>query len=120
MIASVGGGTEVHELGITETIVRTISDRLGDQQVVRVTLVVGRLSGVVADSVRFCFDVCTQNTTLAGAALEVVDVMGRARCRVCGTEFDVPDLLVLCPCGSADAAVVAGEELLIRDVEVSV
>jgi len=73
----------------------------------------------VADSVRFCFDLVTDGTGLHGAALEIDEPPGRARCRHCGTEFDVDDLLALCACGSAELDVLAGEQLTIKEVEVA-
>jgi hydrogenase nickel incorporation protein HypA/HybF len=91
---------------------------MGETQVRRICLEIGRLSGVVADSVRFCFEVVTDGTILEGAALEIVQPSGKARCRDCGTEFALNDLLVLCDCGSANRELLAGEELRIREVEV--
>ena len=110
----------MHELAITESLVAAVADQVGDQRVSQVTLRVGRLSGVVADSVLFCFDLCTQGTSLQGATLEIVDVPGRARCRSCRSELDLPDLIPLCECGSADVEIVGGQELVIQKVEVLV
>lgn len=109
----------MHELAITQGVVDQISERLGDAKVARVALEIGLLSGVVSDSVRFCFDVCTQGTTLEGARLEITQTAGRGRCRQCGASFDVDDLLALCRCGSADFELVAGQELKIREVELA-
>ena len=109
----------MHELSLTQNIVETITDRLGDRRVVSVRLVIGKLSGVVVDSIRFCFDVVVADTPLAGARLEVEEPGGRARCRDCGVEFASDDPILLCPCGSADVEVLAGDELLIKAVEVT-
>jgi hydrogenase nickel incorporation protein HypA/HybF len=109
----------VHELSITQSVVDQISERLGDARVTRVALEIGRLSGVVCDSVRFCFDVCAQGTSLEGAQLEIIETGGRARCRACSAVFAVDDLLALCRCGSADLELLAGQELKIREVEIA-
>jgi hydrogenase nickel incorporation protein HypA/HybF len=108
----------MHELSIAQSVVDAITERLGDQTVCRVRLEIGPLSGVVADSVRFCFDLVTDGTGLHGAALEIDEPPGRARCRRCRAEFDVDDLLALCACGSAELDVLAGEQLTIKEVEV--
>jgi hydrogenase nickel incorporation protein HypA/HybF len=84
-----------------------------------VCLEIGELSGVVPDAIRFCFDLATEGTPVAGAALEIVEVAGRCACRACGQEFHPADKLLLCGCGSADVAIVAGEELRITSVGVS-
>ncbi len=109
----------MHELAITQSVVEQITQRVGDAKVTRVALQVGRLSGVVCDSVRFCFEVCAQGTSLEGARLEIIETPGHARCRECAASFDVGDLLALCRCGSADLEYLAGQELRIREVEIA-
>ncbi len=109
----------MHELAITQSVVNQIGERIGGARVTRVALEIGRLSGVVCDSVRFCFDICAAGTALEGARLEVIETPGRARCRRCGARFNVDDLLARCGCGSADLELVAGQELKIREVEIA-
>lgn len=106
-------------MAITESVVRAVAERCDGRHVEEVTLVIGRLSGVVADSVQFCFELCTHGTDLEGARLEIVDVPGQARCRTCDREVELADFIALCPCGSADLDVLAGEELSIRSVELA-
>ncbi|WP_329053078.1 hydrogenase maturation nickel metallochaperone HypA [Amycolatopsis sp. NBC_01488] len=108
----------MHEMAVTQSVVDAIVARLGEAAVSRVRLEIGRLSGVVPDSVRFCFDVLCAGTSLEGARLEIAEPPGRARCNDCGEEFGLDDFIVLCPCGSANASVLAGRELRIASVEV--
>jgi hydrogenase nickel incorporation protein HypA/HybF len=112
------GGCFLHEMAITQSVVQAVCERMGDTPVRRICLEIGTLSGVVADSVRFCFDLVTEGTTLEGAFLEIVQPTGKARCRDCGAEFALNDLLMLCECGSANRELLTGEELKIREVEV--
>jgi hydrogenase nickel incorporation protein HypA/HybF len=109
----------VHELSITQSIVSAIADRLPDARVVGVRLEIGVLAGVVVDSVRFCFDLVTEGTSLEGARLVVDQPAGRFRCRRCSTEFEHDDVIATCVCGSTDVAVLAGQELRIKSVEVA-
>jgi hydrogenase nickel incorporation protein HypA/HybF len=109
----------VHELAITESIVAAVVERMPDTPVRRVHLVIGRLSGVVPDSVRFCFELVTAGTALDGAELEIDEPSGRVVCRRCAAEFDTDEVLALCPCGSADVELLRGRELRIRAVEVA-
>jgi len=109
----------VHEMSLTESVVAAVRERMPGAHVVRVRLEIGQLSGVVADSVRFCFDVVTAGTELEGAELEIIQPAGQAHCRQCDAMIELPDLILLCPCGSADVAVVGGTELLIKEVEVA-
>ncbi|MDX6297027.1 MAG: hydrogenase nickel incorporation protein HypA/HybF [Nocardioidaceae bacterium] len=108
----------MHELAITESVVDAVLERTGDRQVTTVRLKIGRLAGVVPDAMRFCFDLVTAGTSLEGAVLEIEEPAGQARCRSCGDVFRLSDLILLCPCGSADVQVLAGRELLVSSVEV--
>ncbi len=107
----------MHELSITRSVVTTITGRLGDAPVRRIRLEVGRLSGIVPDSMRFCFEMVAAGTTCEGAALEIDEPPGRAHCRSCGADFDTDEVLPLCACSSADIAVLGGTQLRIREVE---
>jgi hydrogenase nickel incorporation protein HypA/HybF len=108
----------MHELALMESVVAAVEERVGDARVATVRLEVGRLAAVVPDALRFCFDVCARGTALEGATLEIAEIPGRARCRGCGGELAIADFAALCPCGSGDLYVTAGEELRVKNVEV--
>jgi len=110
----------MHELAVADSLVEEILDRFGEARIARVVLEVGRLACIEPDAIRFCFEECARGTGLQGAALEIVDVPGRANCRGCGAagvllEGPIP----LCACGSADLEVLAGSRLLLTGVEVA-
>ena len=109
----------MHELAVTQSVVDAVVERTGEHRVLEVRLRVGRLSGVVPDAMRFCFDLVTEGTPLQGATLDIEEPEGTATCRRCGSTFALPDLILLCPCGSADVDVLTGRELAIRSVEVA-
>ena len=108
----------MHELAITQSMVDAIVDRLGPARVTAVHVRIGKVSGVVPDAVRFCFDLVAEGTVVEGARLEISEPAGRARCRQCGADFGVDDLVLLCRCGSVDVELSQGGELLVRAVEV--
>lgn len=108
----------MHELSITQDVVRTVVEHTDGRTVTGVRLRIGALAGIVPDAVRFCFDLATAGTTLAGAWLQIEDEPGRGLCHACGAEFDMPELLPRCPCGSTDGEVVAGRSLVVTSVEV--
>jgi hydrogenase nickel incorporation protein HypA/HybF len=109
----------MHELAVTQTIVDAVSEHTRGVDVAVVHLRVGRLAGVVPDAMRFCFGLVTEGTPLQGARLDIEEPEGRARCRSCEGEFAVADLILLCPCGSADVELLSGRELLVTSVEVA-
>jgi hydrogenase nickel incorporation protein HypA/HybF len=109
----------MHELSLTQAVVDAVADRMGDAEIACVRLEIGKLSGVVVDSIRFCFDLVAEGTLLQGARLEIDEPSGHAHCRDCPAEFDVDDPLVLCPgCESANVDVRSGRDMRITSVEV--
>jgi len=103
----------MHELAITESVVQAVTERLPDARITCVRLEIGAL----ADSVRFCFDLVTEGTNLAGARLEIAEIAGRCHCRVCGRDFEPDGPIMICPCGSIEIAVLSGQELKIASVQ---
>jgi hydrogenase nickel incorporation protein HypA/HybF len=108
----------MHELSITQSIVDAACEHAAGRPVRSIRVRAGMLTAVVADSMRFCFDLVTEGTELEGARLDLEQPSGRARCRTCAIEFELPDLILLCPCGSADVQVIAGRELELVSMEV--
>jgi hydrogenase nickel incorporation protein HypA/HybF len=106
----------MHELAITESVVDAVIERTGSAPVASVRLRVGRLAGVVPDAMLFCFELVTAGTPLAGATLEFEQPEGRGHCRICGADFPLADLILLCGCGSADVEVLTGRELAVASV----
>lgn len=107
----------MHELGISRNIVAIVGEASKGRRVRRVTLEIGKLSGVMPDAILFCFDAVTHGTSLAGAALEIREVEGRARCLSCQAEFKIASFLTACRCGSRRLAHIAGEELNVKSME---
>ncbi|MDQ3415980.1 MAG: hydrogenase maturation nickel metallochaperone HypA [Actinomycetota bacterium] len=107
----------MHELSITQSVVDAVIERTDTAEVARVRVRVGRLSGVVPDAMRFCFELVTAGTPLAGAVLDIEQPEGRAHCRACDSEFALAEAILLCDCGSADVEVIAGSELMVASVE---
>lgn len=105
-------------MAITQSVVDAIAERMDGETVTQVCLEIGTLSGIVPESVRFCFDVACAGTNLEGARLEVLQLPGEAWCRGCAERFKLDDLIPLCPCGSADVEIFSGRELKIKSVEV--
>ncbi|GAA6622126.1 hydrogenase maturation nickel metallochaperone HypA [Scytonema sp. NUACC26] len=108
----------MHELGITQNIVAIVSEHAQGKKVQRVLLEIGKLSAIMPDAVRFCFDVCAQGTVLENATLEIVEPSGLARCCQCGSEVTLEKLFGSCQCGSIHLDVIAGTELKIKEIEI--
>ena len=76
----------MHEMGITQSIVAIVAEQADGRKVKRVTLEIGKLAAVMPDAIRFCFDVVAQGSALDGAALDIIEIPGRARCLDCGSD----------------------------------
>lgn len=109
----------MHELGIAQEVVAVVAARSRGARVKRVVLEIGVLAAVLPDAVRFCFDLAAEGTVLEGAALEIVETPGRARCRGCGETVVLQKAFGRCGCGGTDLDWMAGEELRIREMEVT-
>ncbi len=86
----------MHELSIAEAVVDMVLERTGGRSVRCVRIKVGRLAGVVTESLEFCFELATAGTRLEGATLEIDQPAGAAQCRSCGQDFEQRDLILLC------------------------
>lgn len=113
----------MHELGLMENIVTTVQDcaqENGAERVLKVILEVGSISGVVPESLEFCFGVCVQGTLLEGAQLEIHRIPALGKCRKCAHEFDLAVHSFSCPtCHLADWELLSGKELIIKALEVT-
>lgn len=112
-------GAPVHEMAITQSVVDAVCEHAAGRRVHSVKVEVGALCAVVPDSMQFCFELATEGTLADGARLDLNVQPGAARCRTCENQFELCDLILLCPCGSADVEVLAGRDLKILSMEVS-
>lgn len=108
----------MHELGITKNIVAIVAEHAKGAKVQRVLLEIGKLSTIMPDAIRFCFDICTQSTVLEGAKLEILEIPGLAKCRQCNAEIYLDKPYGVCNCGSVKLDFITGEELKIKEIEI--
>ena len=112
----------MHELSLAQSIVDIVQNAAsanGAGRVLTIGVRIGELSGVVVDSLTFCFTAITAGTSLEGAALRVDRIPVRAQCRECRALCEVENLVFLCPsCGSGNLEIIAGRELQVSEIEV--
>ena len=109
----------MHELEIAESVVEMLHECADGREVGIVRLTVGQLSGVVPDTLTFCFELATAGTDLESAVLEIATQPGLAHCRSCDEDYCLSGPSLLCRCGSTDVQLVAGRELTVDSVEVA-
>ena len=113
----------MHEMGIAMEIVdiakASIPEDMKGARVQRVNLQVGRLSAIVADSLRFCFDLVVKDTPLEGAELAIEELPVVARCKDCQTQWTVTEAVFTCKaCQSGAIDILSGRELDIKSIEI--
>lgn len=112
----------MHELSIAERLLPAVLEAaagVGAERVTAVTVRAGALQQLVAPTLAICFEAVAAGTIAAGATLTVEVIQPLARCRRCGAEYAVEDMVFLCPeCHLADAELLRGNELLLAAVEV--
>ena len=110
------------ELGITENIVNIALAKAGEAQASRISqinVVIGEMSGFVADCIQFYFDSLSRDTIAQGAVLHFELVPAQLRCRNCSTVFSPQDTIWSCPeCRGQSVEISKGRELYIESIEV--
>lgn len=111
----------MHELPITESILKIATDAAGGRRVSAIHLTVGDLASIVDDAVQFYFDIISKGTDAEGAALHFQRQPGVMTCLACGQRTEVrPPLPQACPhCGDVSLRVTGGRELRVESIEVS-
>ena len=113
----------MHEVGLVQSALEIALDHAaqqGAQQIHRLKLRVGALSGVVPEALQFAFEVVVCGTMAEGALLEIEDVPVICFCPTCQKEFSAPGWFFDCPsCGQPSADVRQGAELELASLEVS-
>ncbi|MGD0230371.1 MAG: hydrogenase maturation nickel metallochaperone HypA [Syntrophorhabdales bacterium] len=108
----------MHELTITQNIIDIAVKESPDRRVTGINLVIGELSSVVEDSIRFCFDVISRDTPVEGARLSITKIAALLRCASCAREFGL-EAAGICPsCGGRGGEVLAGREFYLESIEV--
>lgn len=113
----------MHELAIAQSIVDAVETRATECNATRVKgvrLKIGEASGIVADSLSFCFEMLASlDPMLTGAQLLIDNVPHRAWCRHCEKDFAVTNFVAECPtCQEWSDTIISGTELQILDMEI--
>jgi hydrogenase nickel incorporation protein HypA/HybF len=113
----------MHELAIAQGVFEIVrqyvpENEAGSIQFVRVR--VGRLSGVVPESLDFSFEAIVAGTPWHSAKLQIERVPAMSQCVGCGASFEIEDLVFACPaCGSRNIRLVSGRDLQVVEIEVA-
>jgi hydrogenase nickel incorporation protein HypA/HybF len=111
----------MHELAIAQNILEIVQQSVPEEQAQWVRWIrmrIGPLSGVVADSLAFCFEAVISETKMRKARLAIEQLPMILRCRDCQNEFETDNLAFLCPaCHSSNLELISGKEMDIVEIE---
>ena len=103
---------------LIDQVTRELEKLESRRRVVRLELIIGRLSGVHVDAIRFAFELLSPETRVAGAELTIEEPRAVCECRSCGMRHELEELNFDCAsCGSDDVLILGGQELLLQTIE---
>lgn len=113
----------MHEMSITAGILEVVREQMtksGAEKLKNIKLRIGVLTAIEPESLRFCFEACTEGSPLEGAAIEIETVPLTGRCSGCDKVFVLEEYFSsACPhCSGTAAALNSGRELDIVSMEV--
>jgi hydrogenase nickel incorporation protein HypA/HybF len=112
----------MHELSVCQALigqVERVARENDARRVVSIVIAVGPLSGVEAGLLEHAYPIAAAGTVAEHATLTIELVPVQVRCRSCGAETSAaPNRLVCGACGDWQVDVTAGEEMLLKRVEI--
>jgi hydrogenase nickel incorporation protein HypA/HybF len=113
----------MHEASLVLGMIPVIEKHMQDNNgvyVAKVTVKIGRLSGVELNSFDFAFSaVKLDYPWLKDAELVVNDIPIMYKCKTCSAEFESHDFnFPTCSCGSTDIELISGTELYLETLEI--
>jgi len=112
----------MHEMTIAMNIVDIVCQKANDEnahKINSVELEIGELSGIMIDSLEFCFEAACKNTIADGAELNIHKIKAEAFCKSCNNNFCIDSDFSPCPiCDNFNFELLKGKELSIKSFNI--
>lgn len=93
----------MHEMSIAMNIIEMATEAAETESAHTINTIevkIGSMSGVMVESLDFCFEAASKNTLAQGARLIIHRITAQGRCPVCDLEFEMDSFGVQCDkCG---------------------
>jgi len=113
----------MHEMSIAMNIINIASkeaEKDGASSISNIELDVGKLSGVMIDSLNFCYEAVCKGTIAENSTLSINEIPAQARCKKCQHSFEIDAFMALCPlCESYEIDILQGRELKLKAISVN-
>ena len=113
----------MHEIGITRSMLSLVlkeAEKAGAKRVKNIDLVIGGLTGVLEDCVKFYLEILSKGTIAEGASVSIRMVSPLAMCQKCNTT-SVFKLGIewQCPhCNNTHMQIAGGRELIVKSIDI--
>jgi hydrogenase nickel incorporation protein HypA/HybF len=113
----------MHEMSVAQNIIDIVIQHLPNDNAHRVRNVnvkIGKMAGIVPESLEFSFQVIASDTPgMRDAVLNMHFVPLIIHCRNCHTESELDEPFFICPaCNGTQVNILSGTELQVTDIEV--
>jgi len=110
----------MHELAIAEDIleiVRLEAEKNAVVSILEVELEIGILSGIDIEALKFALETIEKGSFVENAIFTIREITGIGMCKTCQEEFEMRDLLTVCPeCKGQPDPIVHGKELKVLSI----
>ncbi len=112
----------MHEMTIAMNILDIVCQKATEEKAVKVNSVeleIGELSGILIDSLEFCFEAACKNTIADGAELNIHKIEAEAFCKSCKNTFNIESDFSPCPtCNDYNFELKKGKEFSIKSFNI--
>jgi len=113
----------MHELSLARSIIDIVKSNVPSEQMPNVKIVlvkVGDMSGVVSDSLLFCYDAIKTISGLGQSTMKIEKISFLVHCNECNKDSTNDFGLRACSlCSSFDTEIISGTEMSVTEVELS-
>lgn len=113
----------MHELSVAQNIIEIVKENVPGKElgnVKTIFLEVGEFSGIVSDSLQYCFDVIKTDTPLEGSKMEIKKIPFLLYCNECKTKTTNNMGIRFCEkCGTCNTKIMSGMDMQITKVELN-
>lgn len=113
----------MHEMSIALNILKIAEEELqkaNGKSIERMQLSVGKLSGIVVESLEFALKAARENSPLSKTEINISEIPALMRCLNCNHEFESDEFYTVCPkCSAFRHEIISGKELLINSITIA-
>ena len=113
----------MHEFSITKSMLGLVlqqAEKAGAREVEKINLVIGEMTGVVDENVKFYFNLLSKGTMAERASLSLKMVPMTVQCRGCDKSFPLEESGWTCPyCGNSGVKIISGQELIVESIDIN-